>query len=190
MKQSTIFVIIYAVLILTLVSLLGWWAYDTYYPKPTPLRLTTEPEPTPSSGDYIQEEPADGKAAETVDPTLKTLFPFQTAPIESGFRIGTIEIKLTDLLSQFSTLQYNTSRDISDLDLWQQAAQNVSRKAIILDEAVKRGYKLPESDIFDQENIDAATAFLTTNLQSTGGDATIDSLVAARNSDQLVLRAK
>lgn len=194
MKESTTFSIVYGVLILTLVALLGWWAYDKYRPRPTPLQMSSEQSmELQPRGDYIQPEPAGVKDTPQVDPTLKALFPFQTTPIENGFKIGAITITLNDLLDTFSTLSYNTSRDISDFELWQDAAELRSRQAVILDEAVKRGYKLTtdsESQHFDQEIIDSATSFLSTNLETANNGTTLDSLISARGSDYLVLQVK
>lgn len=194
MREPTIFVVIYALLILIILGSLGWWAYDTYRPRPTPLQMSSEePERIRHSEDYIQPEPAVRGDTTSVDPALKALFPFRTTPIENGFMIGTITITLRNLLDTFSTLSYNTSRDISDLELWQEAAKQRSRHAVILDEAVKRGYKLPtggDSHNFGQETIDSAATFLAANLQASTTSDTLESLITSRESEFLVLQAK
>lgn len=189
MKQSTIFIIIYAVLIISLLGFLGWWAFDTYYPKPTPLQST-------NSGDQSNKDSSKDATASTsaqdqkINPTIKSLLPFDSAPVENGFQIGVVTITLKDLMDNFSTLAYNTSRDLGDMKLWQEAAENRSRQAIILDEAAKRNYQLPESNVFDSEIIDSATSYLSYSLRSAGKDETIDELVDARKTEFLVLKKK
>jgi hypothetical protein len=192
MTQAKMFNLTYAVLILILLGLVSWWVYDSYYPfvKPTP--LTEEMSP----GDALADKQSATKAASSqsgtppapvVDPIIKKMLPFDSTKFDQGVTIGVSTITTVDLLDTFSTLAYNTSRDLSDFALWQEAAKNVSRQAIIIDEAVKRGYTLPADESFSPEIISSATVFLENALKNEKKPITLDQLLATREKDFIVL---
>lgn len=187
MKQATTIALIYTVLIFVLVGLLFWFVADHYrvYFQPIPLQNVLV-QPSSSSSP----SPVSAVRSAQIDPTTKAMIPFNTIVLEEGHRIGTVTITLSDIFRTFGNLAFNTSSDISDLAMWRQAAAQLSRDAIILDEAVQRGYQLPAEDVFATENVASATFFLKSNLEATSPTVTIDSLVSKRIDEFLTLQAK
>ena len=176
-------------------GLVGWWAYDTYYPfsRPTPLSAGKTETKGMTDTRKISDDEASATSAMSVpntpaiDPGVKKMLPFDSAQLDSGVKIGKVTVTTLDVLNIFSTLAYNTSRDLSDFALWQEAAIKASQQAIIIDEANKRGFAIPATNVFLPENISSATIFLENTLKTENKSVTVDDLIAARSDDAIVL---
>lgn len=75
-----------------------------------------------------------------LDYQTRTAVPFDIEPFERGYRLGDVLIKYEDLETVFSIANEKTSDNLSNLNLWQEAAEILNNNAIILNEGIKLGY--------------------------------------------------
>lgn len=76
--------------------------------------------------------------------TAREQLPFNVEPLEKGVRIGEVVVFYNDLENLFLLENASTPENYRNLELWQAAAAELEKRAIVLNEGIRVEYLVPE----------------------------------------------